>query len=95
VVRLPIGAPPARRSVAEDSAEVRGSSKVLVVDANRDVAERCAALLRLNDHQVSTAFDGQHAIEIASTFHPGVPLLDIGLRETSGLGTSWHPGPTG
>jgi CheY-like chemotaxis protein len=58
--------------------------KVLVVDDNRDAAESCAALLSLDDHQVRMAFDGQHAIETASTFHPDVLLLDIGLPDMSG-----------
>jgi CheY-like chemotaxis protein len=53
----------------------RAPLKVLVVDDNRDAAASCAALLSLNDPQVRTAFDGQHA---------DVLLLDIGLPDMSG-----------
>jgi PAS domain S-box-containing protein len=84
LVRLPIGVPAAHEPTTEHPAGGRAPLKVLVVDDNRDAAESCAALLSLNDHQVRMAFDGQHAIETASTFHPDVLLLDIGLPDMSG-----------
>ncbi len=84
LVRLPLGSPVAHEPTTEQPATGRVPLKVLVVDDNRDAAESSAALLSLNDHQVRMAFDGEHAIEIASTFHPDVLLLDIGLPDMSG-----------
>jgi PAS domain S-box-containing protein len=87
LVRLPAGTSVGRRTPPEHSvavAESRDPLKVLVVDDNRDAAESCAALLSLNDHDVRMAFDGRTAVEIASTFHPDVLLLDIGLPDMSG-----------
>src|SRR5262249_53255751 len=66
------------------------SSRVLVVDDNRDSAESLAMLLRLLGNDVRTAYDGRLALEAAATYHPDVVLLDIGLPGMSGLEVCQH-----
>jgi CheY-like chemotaxis protein len=58
---------------------------VLVVDDNLDAAEGLAMLLTLKGHEVSTAYDGQGAIERAREVEPDVVLLDIGLPRLDGF----------
>ena len=85
IVRLPIASSPAgtihRPSEAEPSA-VR--TRVLVVDDNQDSADTLAILLRRAGHDVRACYGGQEALQFASTFHPDVILLDIGLPEIDG-----------
>jgi CheY-like chemotaxis protein/anti-sigma regulatory factor (Ser/Thr protein kinase) len=56
------------------------SLRVLVVDA----ALSLVMLLKASGHDVSTAHDGQAALESAIKFHPNLILLDIGLPGTNG-----------
>ena len=53
--------------------------RILVVDDNEDSAESLALLLRRSGNEVSTAYDGQAAVEAAHAFGADVVLLDIGL----------------
>ncbi len=62
----------------------RGSSRVLVVDDNDDMAAGLAKLLRLLGHDVQTAADGRTAIDMALAFRPEIVLLDIGLPGMDG-----------
>ena len=87
---LPISSPsPSPESLpAESQAPERGASspkRVLVVDDNLDAAEGLAMLLTLKGHQVSTAYDGQGAIDRAREVDPDVVLLDIGLPRLDGF----------
>ena len=56
-----------------------------MVDDNLDAAEGLAMLLALKGHQVSTAYDGESAIERARELLPDVVLLDIGLPQLDGF----------
>lgn len=58
--------------------------RVLVVDDNEDAAESLAALLRIFGHEVSVAFDGEQALEIAPELRPDVVLLDLGMPRMDG-----------
>lgn len=58
--------------------------RVLVVDDNVDAAEGLAMLLRLDEHEVTIAHDGAHALSLASAARPTVVLLDIGLPGMDG-----------
>ena len=58
--------------------------RVLVVDDNVDAANGIAELLRMWGHEVALAYEGYAALEVASTFHPDVALLDIGLPTMTG-----------
>lgn len=58
--------------------------KILVVDDNADAAKTMAMLLGLSDHETRTAYSGEEALEIATTFVPNVVFLDIGLPGMNG-----------
>jgi CheY-like chemotaxis protein len=58
--------------------------RVLVVDDNRDAADVMAILLRGQGSDVKTAYGGQDAIHLASSFQPHVVLLDIGIPQVDG-----------
>jgi CheY-like chemotaxis protein len=57
---------------------------VLVVDDSADAAESLALLLRMNGHQVTIAYDGRRAVELAAAERPSVMLLDLGLPGMDG-----------
>jgi PAS domain S-box-containing protein len=57
---------------------------VLVVDDNVDAAESLAMLLRVDGHEVRTAYDGPTALETARAFRPEVAFIDIGLPGIDG-----------
>jgi signal transduction histidine kinase/ActR/RegA family two-component response regulator len=87
VVRLPvaeaarIAAPDGRSSLAS---RPRGRLRILVVDDLRDAAETMAQLLRLEGHEVLTAFDGRAAVDTALSERPDLVLLDVGLPILNG-----------
>jgi signal transduction histidine kinase/CheY-like chemotaxis protein len=85
-LRLPALAAPSEAAPAADpAAPVRSSSlRILVVDDNEDAAELLAEGLRESGHQVSTAFAGPQALELARDLHPNTVLLDIGLPGMDG-----------
>jgi CheY-like chemotaxis protein len=60
------------------------TSRVLVVDDNRDSAEMMALLIGTFGHQVQVAHDGVDALAVQEAFRPDVVLLDIGLPMMSG-----------
>jgi PAS domain S-box-containing protein len=70
-------------SPAEHSGE-RTGRKILVADDNQDAADSLALLLEASGHIVRTAHGGHGAIALASTFHPEIALLDIGMPDMSG-----------
>ena len=55
-----------------------------MVDDNRDAADNLALLCRMSGHVVDVAYEGVTALELVSTFHPDVILLDIGLPGRDG-----------
>lgn len=58
--------------------------RVLVVDDNEDSNRMLSALLQELGHEVRTAGEGLHALEIAHEFKPHVVFLDLGLPGISG-----------
>jgi signal transduction histidine kinase/ActR/RegA family two-component response regulator len=86
-VRLPVA-----RRVPADAAQAGESNaagpsrhrRVLVVDDHRDSAESLAMLLTAMGHEVEKAYDGQQAIDMASTLRPDLLLLDIGMPQMDG-----------
>ncbi|WP_298232242.1 response regulator [uncultured Azohydromonas sp.] len=79
--------PPPSDSASEDhrSGETapRGR-RILIVDDNADSADSLAMLLQLGGHEAHTAYDGLHALELASRLQPEVLLLDLGLPGLDG-----------
>jgi signal transduction histidine kinase/ActR/RegA family two-component response regulator len=59
--------------------------RVLVADDNADAAASLAMLLKMNGHEVRTAFDGEEALRVAQEFVPNVALLDIGMPLLDGF----------
>lgn len=53
--------------------------RVLVVDDNIDAADSLALLLEREGHQVSVAYDGEHAVRVYVEHHPEAVVMDIGL----------------
>jgi PAS domain S-box-containing protein len=87
-VKLPLLAVPANVEVQSNSETVTAASnaalRVLVVDDNRDSAETLSLLLAMLGNDVSSAYDGEEALQMASELRPDVVLLDIGLPKLNG-----------
>ena len=58
--------------------------KILVVDDDADTAESLAALLTLRPHDTRTAYDVEHALELAKEFKPDAVVLDINMPRVDG-----------
>jgi CheY-like chemotaxis protein len=58
--------------------------RVLVVDDNSDAADMMAVMLGRWGHDARSAYEGLSALALASTFHPEVVLLDLGLPGMDG-----------
>jgi two-component system CheB/CheR fusion protein len=58
--------------------------RILVADDVPDAAEALSILLRCEGHDVSVAFGGQEAIELAQAVRPQVAVLDIGMPHLDG-----------
>ena len=84
IVRLPVLVAPPSLPPPESIRSGAPPRRVLVVDDNRDAAESLATLLKLQGHQVHTAYDGLEAVEAAARIEPDVILLDIGLPTLDG-----------
>jgi PAS domain S-box-containing protein len=84
VVRLPLFDETSMESEAPNETVSIRPKKILVVDDNQDAAESLAALLRLDGHEVATAFSGPEALTAVRLLKPEVVLLDIGLPGMNG-----------
>jgi PAS domain S-box-containing protein len=60
------------------------STRILIVDDNKDLAQGLARLLEHMGHEVRMAHDGPEGIEAALAYGPDVLLLDIGLPNLDG-----------
>ena len=59
--------------------------RILVVDDNEDAANTLAMILKLEGHEIDTAYSGAQALERVAEFTPDIVLLDIGLPGLDGL----------
>jgi signal transduction histidine kinase/DNA-binding response OmpR family regulator len=87
IVRLPAVVTGRSQQSASDTGQLSTpvqSIKILVVDDNVDAADSLARLLRLDGHQIHTAYDGLAAVEAARSFRPQAVVLDLGLPGQSG-----------
>jgi len=84
-VRLPRGEDvepaPAADTVVPRTASGR---RILVADDNRDAADSLAALLELEGHEVTLAYDGADALAAWERVRPQICLLDIGMPQRTG-----------
>lgn len=82
--------PMARSNVAIDASATPASGrthrplKILIADDNRDALETLAAILKLENHDVLTAPDGQTAWALAMEHKPEVIMLDISMPGMDG-----------
>ena len=89
-VRLPLAATSAPRDDTPLTLEVESDGpsarrlRVMVVDDNRDSADSLRMLLGALGNEAKTAYDGQHALELAAELRPELVVLDIGLPSMSG-----------
>ncbi len=87
LVRLPVTASsdlePKPVSEGQEPA-VAPTTRILVVDDNRDAADSLAMLLKLLGADVHLAYDGPSALEALSICRPSVVLLDIGMPGMDG-----------
>jgi CheY-like chemotaxis protein len=58
--------------------------RVLIVDDNQDSADMLWLLLSGIGHEVRVAYDGPHALALASEFEPNAAVLDISLPVMDG-----------
>jgi CheY-like chemotaxis protein len=86
VIRLPcVGAP------CDGAAQVQDNPKaVLVVDDNRDSADSLAMVVQAMGYNVTVAYDGPAAVELARQKHFSTLLLDLGLPGLSGVEVAQH-----
>jgi signal transduction histidine kinase/ActR/RegA family two-component response regulator len=78
---IPVQGPSSAGDVEPPATELR---RILVADDNRDAAESLAALLELEGHEVTLAFDGADALLAYDRVRPQICLLDIGMPYRTG-----------
>lgn len=86
-VRLPAVNGPATTPVktsATSAADGANRRRILIVDDNKDTIRLLSRLLMRRGHEVSTAYDGLSALDVAREFQPDFLLLDIGLPGLDG-----------
>lgn len=60
-------------------------AKILVVDDEPDIVRVLVKIFEHRGHEVTTASDGQHALEAVAKQHPDVIILDLNLPRVDGL----------
>ena len=58
--------------------------RVIVADDDHDTADSTADLLRLDDYDVRSVYDGLQAVEMARMFRPHLVILDINMPVMDG-----------
>jgi PAS domain S-box-containing protein len=76
-VRLPLAEAPDQHP--EPALEHTGPARVLIVEDNEDAAETLRIVLETKGNEVEVAYDGESALEAATSFGPEIVLCDIGL----------------
>ena len=83
----PLGRMQADRGTTNDPEgrhAVDNELRIVVVDDMPDFAESLASFLRLNGHEVYTAYGGREALHMVETHRPHCVLLDLNMPEMSG-----------
>jgi PAS domain S-box-containing protein len=94
VVYLPVladGAPARGGGAAGVGPDVGPARRrMLIVDDMRDNADSLALVMRMQGHDVQTAYGGEEAIVRAAQWRPEVVVLDIGMPRPNGLDVCRH-----
>ncbi len=91
IVRLPVIGEkpvqdPAPTSKVAQQKSVR-KFRLLIVDDINVIADSVAMVLKMEGHEVHTAYNGEEAILAAAKFQPEVVVLDIGMPKLNGYDT--------
>jgi DNA-binding response OmpR family regulator len=62
-------------------------NKILIVDDDKDIRDITQKRLRQANYEVITASTGQEALDICSSIHPDLVLLDIAIPQMDGYQT--------
>ena len=86
IVCLPPAAVRDGAATSERGSEAQApiACRVLVADDNRDAAESLADVMRELGGDVSLAYDGEQAVELARVIQPDLALVDIGMPKLDG-----------
>jgi CheY-like chemotaxis protein len=89
-VRLPLtktstAEQPTAATATEETSNVNGDRRILIVDDNVDAAETLCMLIKsLGEREVYTASSGSQALETASSLRPNIVMLDLMMPEMDG-----------
>jgi PAS domain S-box-containing protein len=86
-ILLPLREDPEEQPQSTEPLSVR-SRRVLVIEDHPDTCEALGDALALSGHQVRTAHDGPHGLDVAREFVPEVVICDIGLPGMDGYGVA-------
>ncbi|HYD46831.1 MAG TPA: ATP-binding protein [Terriglobales bacterium] len=85
IPRCVVLAPLSPKSDSQPETRISGvGRRILVVDDNRDSADSLAMWLRSEGHQVTVAYNGETALELAREISPELLFLDIGMPGLNG-----------
>lgn len=89
ILTLPVVTQKIDRDKSEQSANAVQAAqpacqRVLVVDDNRDAADSLQVLLQAAGFEVSTAYDGQEAVDAVQMQQPDIVVMDIGMPGVDG-----------
>src|SRR5580704_17852704 len=83
-VRLPLSKSEPMNQRTRTVQRTDGPLSILIIEDNADVRSMLKTLLEFAGHQVEIAGDGLKGVEMISTQHPNVALVDIGLPGLNG-----------
>ena len=83
-VRLPLSNSEPKNQRTRAVPRMDGPLRILIIEDNADVRSMLKTLLEFAGHQVEIAGDGLRGVEMISTQHPNVALVDIGLPGLNG-----------
>ena len=83
VLRLPRASHAPQASAGGDVSNPP-SLRILIVDDNEDAADALAMILKLEGHEIRTAYSAEFALAELPAFAPHLALLDIGLPGMTG-----------
>ena len=62
--------------------------KILVVDDEGGIRLALAIILALNGYETATAFSGEEAVQVASSFQPDCIVSDVRMGGINGIGAA-------